>query len=181
MKVWFASSGDYSEYRVDQVFASRETAERYVEVNGHSYVEGGDDGIEVRDSLPEPIFELALRCTVTRYGVEFEFEDRRGWFPEVDDEDWRPRRACEVDIISKPSWVGRLTDSTHEATVSVNVVGYDEERVRKVYTERKARALAEFDILSVTVNLPALIVGAIVSWVVAFACGFSLGDGGRPR
>jgi hypothetical protein len=124
VKVYLATSGEYSDYRVCHVFTRREDAEAYelgedvVEFQLH------DGPVEVRvwhimywnPGQPDHEGKPGYQLPNPHY-----FEDRR-------DYDGDPRHV-------EHHWVG--------ATPQFQVGGWDLDRVRKVYSEQRAQKLAQ--------------------------------------
>ncbi len=127
MKVYLATSGEYSDFRVQQVFARREDAEAY------------DLGDDVQE------FEL-------RDGpVETRIEHRLYWNPQIEDREEtatamaNPWFATErLDFDGQPHRVEHQWN--HGARGSnLTVKGWELERIRKVYSEQRAQHLARQD------------------------------------
>jgi len=127
VKVYVATSGEYSDYRIQHIFASREDAEAY---------EGADDVIEW-EVLEHPV-------------------ERRAWYeiiwsPKIEDRDQIPGfRMANPDESSWPrDYTGNDSGyATHHWTsrgreVVLCVQGWELDRVRKVYSEQRAQYLAQ--------------------------------------
>lgn len=126
MKVWLATSGEYSDYGVDHVFARREDAEAYE----------GADRVEEFELREGPV-EMRPWHTLV-------------WNPELGD---RERTSLALENPYGSSWPqdfdGREGHAEHRwnmppATIGpvLYVEGWDLQRVRKVYSEQRAQYLA---------------------------------------
>ncbi len=121
-KVYLATSGEYSDYRVRHVFTRREDAEAYRLA----------DEVEERELHDGPVEVRAWHTLTWRP----KFPDRPAEFPQVAN----PFESKELrDFDGQPGLV------EHEWTQGpvLNVRGWDLRRVRKVYSEQRARYLAE--------------------------------------
>lgn len=129
MKVYAATSGEYSDYRVEHIFARREDAETY---------EGGDrvEEFEVRMGPVEmrPWHTLVWRASapdLEKDGVRLD----------------EPRNPFEQhwpkDFDGRPDYVAHHWAGPPERTgLVLHVEGWDPQRVRKVYSEQRAQCLA---------------------------------------
>jgi hypothetical protein len=125
MKVYLATSGEYSDFRVRHVFARREDAESY---------ELGDD-VEEREVRDGP--------------VEVRSWHRLYWHPgkpDADDGDsfalgnpWSSSRPSDFD--GRARLVEHRWDDTAGGRV-LTVEGWDLDGVRKVYSEQRAQHIA---------------------------------------
>jgi hypothetical protein len=128
MKVYLATSGEYSDFRVQQVFARREDAEAY----------------DLSDDVQE--FELCEGPVETR------IEYRLYWDPRIGDREAtamaqaNPFVATErVDFDGQPDRVEHQWN--HHARHGSNLVikGWDLDRIHKVYSEQRAQFIARQD------------------------------------
>jgi hypothetical protein len=134
-KVWLVTTGSYSDYRVDSAWATEELATQFAD-----RIKGDVLELEPRTELPTPLSVLHLKCEVTEGGTEREGE----WI----DETWSGQdTSAATGETACRAYDLRAYGSGGRAYVPITVFGTDHERVRKVYSEKKARAVAEFDIL----------------------------------
>lgn len=144
-RVWFASSGSYSDYSVVAVFASRAAAAAYVALKDDDWrVEPEDDeGYPVYSSVPEPEPSIRIWASVEREGVTRTYEMLESFVPMIDGT-VNPTPVCDVQSTIYPS-----DRSPH---IDIFVKGRDIERSRKVFTERVAQTVADFDVLLASVT-----------------------------
>jgi hypothetical protein len=125
VKVYIATSGEYSDYRICHVFARQEDAEDYA---------GADDVIEY-EVLDHPVEMRPLHGLM--------------WSPEIPD---REGTSLALANPYESSWpedfdgdARRVTHTWHgppQRTGPVlQVSGWDRDRVRKVYSEQRAQYL----------------------------------------
>jgi hypothetical protein len=123
VKVYIATSGQYSDFRIQHVFANREDAEEY----------GGADDVTEYEVQEGPV---PRRCWYTIL-----------WTPAV------PDREGDGLFMANPHERGEARDFTggdqasHHWTMRQNetvlcVQGWDLDRVHKVYSEQRAQYLA---------------------------------------
>jgi len=124
MKVYLATSGEYSDYRVQHVFARREDAEAYAL---------GDD-VEERELHDGP--------------VEVREWHRLMWHPDAPDSDadglalGNPYMISEQrDFDGRPGHIQHGWDRASQFYLRVE--GWDLAGVRKVYSEQRAQRLAD--------------------------------------
>jgi hypothetical protein len=129
--VYVVTRGDYSEYRIVCVCLDKAIADALAERNEDYSVEE----YEALDTLPEVVEELRLRAAIMADGKVEETERIMGHTPVLDEWDVDP---CAHDV-----WVHVYG----VPSIEVIVRGSDHERVRKVYSEKKAQAIADFDLL----------------------------------
>lgn len=123
MKIYLATSGDYSDYRVRHVFARKEDAEAYALGDDVEEFEVQEGPVEVR-----PWHELM-------------------WWPDRPD-----RQAGEftganplVYSAGRRDYDGNARHVDHrwnDARTCLEVEGWERERVMKVYSEQRAQHLA---------------------------------------
>lgn len=150
MKVWFASSGEYSDYRVNAVFISKELAQKYVDTvntdkkyDGDSYIEPDDDeGYELIESLPEPIKQIRRYATIYNDHEEGERLIEENVFPGINEVLPPADDRYYVILAFRPNRYPHELDR-----IQLSVEGSDIERVNKVYSEKLAQIKAEFDII----------------------------------
>lgn len=128
MKVYLATSGEYSDYRVQQVFVRREDAEGYAL---------GDDVQE---------FELREGPAETR------IEHRLYWNSWTEDREEtattgaNPWVATErLDFDGQPHRVEHQWNHNSRHGSHLTVKGWDLVRIRKVYSEQRAQFIAKRD------------------------------------
>jgi hypothetical protein len=127
MKVYLATSGEYSDYRVCHVFARREDAEAY---EGSDHVEE----YEVRDGPVEMrtwyrFIWLAGSPDRERDGLQ---PANPHWYTEQRDFDGDPRHVRH-HWHGPPERTGRVLE----------IEGWDLSRIKKVYSEQRAQYLAK--------------------------------------
>jgi hypothetical protein len=147
-QVWLVSSGEYSDYSVDRLFATKELADEYVSARGwrdleeYGALQVEEESKPLITEVSEPVLWLQVRGSVgwvtwkspSWNTGEDPTEEQHAWFPGIDE--GPGPKACEA----------RQTVWEYEhPNVSLWVEGYDIERVRKVYSERRAQILADFD------------------------------------
>ncbi len=127
MKVYLATSGEYSDYRVRQVFARREDAEAY--------------------GLGEDVEEFELR----EGPVETRLEYHLYW------SSWIPDREATLTAMANPwtgsdrlDFDDRPDRVDHRWTEGrygrqLDIRGWDMDRIRKVYSEQRAQHIARQD------------------------------------
>lgn len=123
MKVYVATSGEYSDFRIKHVFAKREDAEAY---------RGADDVIEY-DLMEEPVeqrYWYTVLWTATTPDREGD-----GLYLSNPFERGEPR-----DYVGGEPASHHWTVRQHETVLIVQ--GWDLERVHKVYSEQRAQYLA---------------------------------------
>ena len=123
-KVYLATSGEYSDYRVQHVFARREDAEAYELATGVEEYElqGGPVEVRVWHILWWNAEQPDAERDGSRLGNPWELTDSR-------DFDGNPRRAAH-------DWGRRFGERV------LRVQGWDRERVLKVYSEQRAQYIA---------------------------------------
>lgn len=130
-KVYLAVSGEYSDYRVANVFARREDAENYPLADGVEERELQEGPVEVRNwnklwwHPGQPDKE-----GLPGYGMPNPYEDAH----ELRDFDG-DERHCEHSWVKQSQFSGVQQDL-------LTVEGWDPKLVRKVYSEQRARYLA---------------------------------------
>lgn len=123
MKVYLATSGDYSDYRVRHVFARREDAEAYALGDDVEEFEVQEGPIEVR-----PWHQLMWwPGRPDRQAAAFASANPLVYSTERRDYDGNPRHADH-------HW--------DDARACLEVEGWDRDRVKKVYSEQRAQYLA---------------------------------------
>lgn len=126
-KVYLATAGEYSDYRVVKAFASSDDAWAY--------------------PLGDDVLELELHDGP----VEVRMWSKLWWWPhEPDSEDYGSSNPQEYhsqkDFDGRPKWVEhRWTNNTAGQSLLV-VEGWDAQAVRKVYSEQRAQHLARQDL-----------------------------------
>ena len=143
--VYLVTGGDYSDYHVVAVFADKADAQAFVEANG------GDEILEepLQSALPETYMMYEMSCDVPDDEpgdlyrmVKTCWVDRslayRLW--KLDDTELAP--ATLDPLSGKPYAPSR---SGYRGRWRIQVTGTDQERVRKVYGDAKARIRAEIE------------------------------------
>lgn len=129
MKVYLATSGEYSDYCVKQVFARREDAEAY----------------DLGDAVEE--FE------VQEGPVETRIEYRLYWNTRIEDREasataganpWIAKERLDFD--GQPRRVEHQWNHHAQYGSTLTVKGWDLDRIRKVYSEQRAQYIACTDI-----------------------------------
>lgn len=128
MKVFVATSGEYSDFRIQHIFANREDAEAY---------EGADDVIEY-EVLEAPVERRPWHEII--------------WSPKIPD---RPGDGFAMANPHYAAWPRDYTGDPGYAThhwasrrqeVVLCVQGWNPDRVHKVYSEQRAKYLASQEI-----------------------------------
>jgi hypothetical protein len=124
MKVYLATSGEYSDFRVRQVFARREDAESY---------ELGDD-VEEREVRDGPVEVRSWHFLYWRPGKPDSGGDSLAC-----GNPWSSSRPSDFD--GRPRLVQHHWDDHGPGRV-LAVEGWDLDGVRKVYSEQRAQHIA---------------------------------------
>lgn len=126
MKVYLATSGEYSDYRVRRVFTRREDAEAYELADGVEEVEVDEGPVEVR----------------TKHYLTWS-----SWIPDREADGWAAANPSVTtdreDYDGRPSLGHRWREESLGWTLSVH--GWDLGAVRKVYSEQRAQFIAKQD------------------------------------
>ena len=132
MKVYVATSGEYSDFRIEHVFARQEDAESSAGADSVTEFEVREEPVEMR-SWHTLTWNPGLGdCERTSFALENPYE--QSW---LKDFDGRPEYAVH-------HWAG-----PPERTGPVlQIEGWDPRRVRKVYSEQRARYLAGMQTLA---------------------------------
>ncbi|MGW0795916.1 hypothetical protein [Streptomyces sp. NPDC002692] len=130
-KAYIATSGSYSDYRIQRVFLDKALADKYL-----------------ADGLCEEIEEFEITTTVTRAVAILRMDWRS-----AQTFDGRPVGANEHSVVHREEPAGQpacrhtvhrhSADSRWGASTTVMVEGHDHDRVRKVFSEQVAQAKAE--------------------------------------
>ncbi len=129
--IWYVSEGEYSAYEVKAVFGSEEVAALYAAGDEHRRVEGP---FEIRKSLPSPVQWLTIRCQVTEDGTDLTYhEEAQTLYPGIDDGEIREYSTTFMTRIY----------GTDDWSVFLIIMG-EAERTRKVFSETRAQAIADF-------------------------------------
>lgn len=127
MKVYLATAGEYSDYRVMHVFARREDAEAYELADDVEEYEVNDGPVGVRT------WHILMWDSAV---VDRAADDVRSANPH----EWTDRRDFDGRINRvEHRWDGHLNGPR------LVVQGWDLERVRKVYSEQRAQHVARQD------------------------------------
>jgi hypothetical protein len=130
-KVYIITSGEYSDYRINAVFLDHEKALLYVERANGDNDRWQEYGIEEWDANEE----VPFWGTVYSENAEI--------FPDQDAHFWASGSWYEP--IDKSGIEVRISEGNNRIFVSVK--GVDEQRVKKVLSERVANVRAEYDII----------------------------------
>lgn len=146
MIVYAVSSGEYSAYEIEHVFSTAEAAQAYIDASDRGVGEAQIEEWTVHESHGEPVRWWRYLSIFDRDGnvpPPYDTLDStrthdapyQVWvhFPALGDNP----PAADRSIFAYDYGVPRL---------QVMVSGIDHDRVRKVFTEMRARALAEFDV-----------------------------------
>lgn len=134
--VYVVTEGEYSDYRILAVFSDQATAEALAASTGYP-----ERGVEEWDLLG-PDTQVLTKLTMTVEVVRTEHDAIV------------ERYASErTEPVLGEAWNSYMSgwpklSSINPPRVSVVVEGTDHDRVRKVYSERRARAVAEFALLT---------------------------------
>jgi len=131
MKVWVVTSGSYSDYQIERIFLREEDATTYEAGDIERRVEEYD----VVSALGEQVTVLVVdEIVVTaRYGHPHE-TFRTYWYG-PDDDEIAGLPACKAGELWKSAYMP-------DRGILVRVEGTDHERVRKVFSEKRAQAVA---------------------------------------
>ena len=139
---YVVTGGAYSDYHVVAVFTDKELAEAFVEA------EGGDDILEepLRTAMPGSVTVYVMKCNVPD---EDSFRIGPWWV----DDSWSYRVwdlgsewAAVPGAVENDDKAGKsFGKPQHRYRWDVVVKGTDQERVRKVYGDTKARVRAEIE------------------------------------
>ena len=138
-EVWFVSSGEYSSYGVNHVFATEELAEQYVGANDQrGYSESRvEEPREVITELPEPVRVLTKRAYVNKDGLRHKSGGIHTYFPGID--------YLPLDLQPMKSQIDRTYLSSSRRELVLDVQGTDHGKVSKVYGEHLRQLIAEFE------------------------------------
>lgn len=126
MKVWLATSGEYSDYRIEHVFARQEDAEAYE----------GADRVEEYEVREGPV-EMRPRHTLMWRAHRPDGEGDSLQLANPFESTW------PQDFDGRPEYAAHHWDGPPQRTGPVlTVEGWDLQRVRKVYSEQRAQYLA---------------------------------------
>lgn len=133
-KIYLATSGEYSSYRVVKAFTTSDDAWRY--------------------PLGDDVLELELHDKP----VEVRMWSEVWWWPHEPDSDgfnsWNPSEEhTQKDFDGRPKWVEHRWSHNHRGQSVLVVEGWDVQAVRKVYSEQRAQHIAKRD-MGVTPEQP---------------------------
>lgn len=127
-KVYLATAGEYSDYRVLHAFTSSDDAWAY--------------------PLGDDVLELELHDGP----VEVRMWSEIWWWPHEPDSERDGFSAGnpsehhqQKDFDGRPKWVGHRWSHNHRGQSLLVVEGWDAQRVRKVYSEQRAQHIAKQD------------------------------------
>jgi hypothetical protein len=157
--IWAVSSGDYSDYGVTAVFASKESAEAYAAIENQD-----DDPTAYGDARVE---EFTYFEVLPPHVVVLLVSQRVGGAPYPHDYLIRPEPYEHKSVVwgnaaaAQPACNATQSRRDHPTvgrgcghTIDVRVVGTDHERVRKVFSEQVAQAKADARVTQATVDFP---------------------------
>jgi hypothetical protein len=133
--IWAVSSGEYSDYGVEAVFATKELAEEYVRIfiENTSRLSYGDDRrveeFTYYDELPDWKVILVARQTIGASPREYVERTQVSWEGET---------QIKADL-----WEHQGYDADRGLAIDIHVEGTDHQRVRKVFSEKLAQAKAD--------------------------------------
>jgi hypothetical protein len=127
MKVYVATSGEYSDYRVQHIFANREDAEAYA----------GADEVTEWDVLDHPVEQRQWYQLI--------------WSPKIEDREHVPgyrmgnphEQTWQEDYTGNDPGYAAHHWTARGSEVVLCVQGWELDRVRKVYSEQRAQYLAD--------------------------------------
>jgi hypothetical protein len=129
-KIYIVTSGSYSDYSIDEVFAHKADAERYAATTTDSDVEE----YELHESLPaERVTVYRMIATVTRAGASSPYEAEYQAFPGIG----APRQGRP-----KVTFTGRPADPR---SANLNVEGFDRGQVLQAFSDAVAAKVAELE------------------------------------
>lgn len=142
---YVVTEGSYSDYKIVAVFLDRSLADELCDRHKGWYGEPRVEEYEIVTALPAAIVTLRLQCTVTD-GTETESSERENVStPDLFD-GYAVESQCKTQMYVIPSG-GLLTPWPRQTEIKIHVEGTDHERVRKTFSEVKAQAIADFDLL----------------------------------
>jgi len=137
--VYLVTSGEYSDYRINAAFTTVTVATAYADRRRDSYTEGRDvETYVLHDALPEAIDVLHFTFG-TNHGTTSEWHVLvTPGFGEY----------AERDVTTACHWTALVHGYGHNGPYAeLHVIGCDHERVRKVFSEKRAWIVAEQDVL----------------------------------
>jgi hypothetical protein len=130
--IWAVTTGQYSDYEVVAVFASKELAEEYVRItvantNRPSSTDLRVEDFTYYDELPEHHVVLLAAETIGAQPYPYR---------EYTDVVWGAPKPFKADLWERPNYQAGFC-------IEVRVEGTDHQRVRKVFSEKLAQAKAD--------------------------------------
>lgn len=138
-QVWRVSKGEYSAYEVVALFDNEQAANDFIKSDDHLYVE---EPMPVLSTLPDPVPWITINISLSRdltkadapIDVSYQETEHNG-YPGLTE-------------VPPALHVNRYVHSTrYVPVVAIVVEGTDIDRCRKVASEKRANALAEFSII----------------------------------
>ncbi len=129
MKVYLATSGEYSTYRVERVFARKEDAEAYELASDVEEFELAEGPAEVRQW-----HSIQWDTWIPDRGASDSHAENPNWYSEKRGYDDQPENVMH-------SW----RDHEPRGCRTLYVGGWDLDLVRKVYSEQRAQHIAKRD------------------------------------
>ena len=143
--VYVVTNGEYSNYHVVAVFADKADAQAFVEANG------GDEILEepLQSAMPESYMMYQMGCDVPDDDPDEQYRMVETWWVDRSQE----YRLWKLDAAElAPATLDPLSGKPYDPSPSgysgrwrIQVTGTDQERVRKVYGDAKARIRAEIE------------------------------------
>jgi hypothetical protein len=131
MTVYLITSGEYSDYHVDWVTLDKAVADA-IAATDSSYEVGER---ELLTEVPKHAEVLSITCELDRMGVIYESEQKYLR--------WEADQKPVETVWDKDHDIGQFNSGNRRSERSIYVTGTDHERVRKVVSDRRAKALAE--------------------------------------
>lgn len=111
----------------------------------------GDDEVEEYEVRPKgflPFVDLKVNATVYKDADGAIVDYPNPWYrPERTDTGFDPQPQCNVDVEALAAHPNSAYEIARVDHIKIVVHGTDHERVRKVYSEQCAMAIANFDVL----------------------------------
>jgi len=127
--VYLITSGEYSDYHVEWVTFDKAVAEAAA-ATGYDV-----DEREPLTKFPRRVEELSLSCSMDRMGLMDEWEQKHWVFEKY-------QKAVRVTC-DEARDIGQFNSDYRRSEHTIQVMGTDHELVRKVFSDRRAKALTE--------------------------------------
>jgi len=136
------TTGSYSDYSVDSIWATEKLADAYAEHRSNGYGDKGDvEGpMTLRTELPEMHTHYKVQLRIMRHQSPPDacVKEVKTWADQSE-------AVTEACVHTVEPWHSPGYDS--QSSIDITVTGTDRERVGKVASEQRARCIAEFDVI----------------------------------